>query len=191
MANKKGPRPRARPVIGRKRPGWASSRYVAGRRAARLLAAVHHKFFVVRYSISRRGTGGRGGRSLLNSQAEPCMPNTVPCALLVEDEPLIRMLTVDMLDVLGFAAIEAANGAEALAVDDAALKTLAVLMIDLGLPDGPGEEVARKLRERRPDLPVILTTGADATAARAALSGAGTGGGLENPYQRKDLSRAL
>ena len=115
----------------------------------------------------------------------------VPRILLVEDEPLIRMLTVDMLDHLGFAAIEAASGAEALAIDDEPLKALAGLMIDLGLPDGPGEEVARLLRQRRPDLPVILTTGADASAARARLAGNGPVGVLEKPYQLNDLSRAL
>ena len=117
--------------------------------------------------------------------------NPVPCVLLVEDEPLIRMLTVDMLDHLGFAAIEAASGAEALALDDEALKSVAGLMIDLGLPDGPGEEVARLLRQRRPDLPVILTTGADASAARAGLAGEGPVGVLEKPYQLNDLIRAL
>src|ERR1700761_2144402 len=104
---------------------------------------------------------------------------SAPRVLLVEDEPLIRMLTTDMLDALGFAATEAGTGAEALAIDDGDLAGLAGLVIDLGLPDHPGEEVARRLRERRPDLPVILTTGADATAARAGLSGGGPGGGLE------------
>jgi len=114
-----------------------------------------------------------------------------PCVLLVEDEPLIRMLTVDMLDALGFAAIEAASCAEALALDDQTLESVAGLMIDLGLPDGPGEDVARQLRQRRPDLPVILTTGADATPAQARLAGNGPVGVLEKPYQLSDLSRAL
>ena len=111
--------------------------------------------------------------------------------LVVEDEPLIRMLAVDMLDALGFAATEAASGGEALAIDDEALHALAGLMIDLGLPDQPGEEVARRLRERRPDLPVILTTGADVSAAHASLSGGGVVGVLEKPYHFNDLHEAL
>ena len=115
----------------------------------------------------------------------------LPRILLVEDEPLIRMLAVDMLDALGFTVTEAASGGEALAIDDDDLKAVAALMIDLGLPDQPGEEVAKRLRERRPDLPVILTTGADATAARAGLSGGGVVGVLEKPYHFNDLHRAL
>ncbi len=110
--------------------------------------------------------------------------------LLVEDEPLIRMLTIDMLDVLGFAATEAGTGAEALAIDDRALADLAGLVIDLGLPDQPGEEVARRLRQRRPDLPVILTTGADASDALGRLTGSGPAVALEKPYQFSELSEA-
>ena len=110
--------------------------------------------------------------------------------LLVEDEPLIRMMTTDMLDALGFAATEAATGAEALAIDDGALAGLAGLVIDLGLPDHPGEEVARRLRQRRPDLPIILTTGADASTALARLAGGGPAVALEKPYHFKELEQA-
>ena len=113
-----------------------------------------------------------------------------PRVLLVEDEPLIRMLTTDMLDALGFVATEAATGAEALAIDDGDLAVLAGLVIDLGLPDHPGEEVARRLRLRRPDLPVILTTGADASDALARLASGGPAIALEKPYQFSELQEA-
>ena len=117
-------------------------------------------------------------------------PPSPPRVLLVEDEPLIRMLTTDMLDALGFVATEAATGAEALAIDDRALADLAGLVIDLGLPDHSGQEVARRLRLRRPDLPVILTTGADASEALAQLSGGGPAVALEKPYQFSELQKA-
>jgi len=117
-------------------------------------------------------------------------PTSPPCVLLVEDEPLIRMLTTDMLDALGYVATEAGTGAEALAIDDKALAGLAGLVIDLGLPDCPGQEVARRLRLRRPDLPVILTTGADASEALAQLAGGGPAVALEKPYQFSELQQA-
>lgn len=114
-----------------------------------------------------------------------------PRVLLVEDEPLIRILAADMLDALGFAVIEAGNAEEALAIDDQTLGEVVGLMVDLGLPDEPGEEVARRLRQRRSDLPVILTTGADASAARDGLAGPGPVEVLEKPYQLNDLQRAI
>jgi CheY-like chemotaxis protein len=117
-------------------------------------------------------------------------PPSPPRVLLVEDEPLIRMLTTDMLDALGYAATEAATGAEALAIDDGTLAGLAGLVIDLGLPDHPGHEVARRLRLRRPDLPVILMTGADASEALAQLAGGGPAVALEKPYHFSQLQQA-
>ena len=128
---------------------------------------------------------------MANGKAEVSMSLTnLPHVLLVEDEPLIRMLTTDMLDALGFTAIEAATGAEALAIDDRDLQAAAGLVIDLGLPDQSGEEVVRLLRQRRPDLPVILTTGADASEALARLAGGGPAVALEKPYQLSELQQA-
>lgn len=110
--------------------------------------------------------------------------------LVVEDEPLIRMLAVEMLDVLGFRAVEAADAAEALAVDADTLNSVAALMVDLGLPDLPGEDVVRRLLQKRPDLPVIVTSGAAAAAAQC-LGSRHAVTILEKPYQISDLERAL
>ena len=111
--------------------------------------------------------------------------------LVVEDEPLIRMLAVDMLDVLGFGAVEAGDAAEALAIDAETLKGFAALMVDLGLPDLPGEELVRRLLQKRPDLPVIVTSGSDAAAAAQRLGAQHALTILEKPYQLKDLERAM
>jgi CheY-like chemotaxis protein len=111
--------------------------------------------------------------------------------LVVEDEPLIRMLAVEMLDVLGFGAVEAADAAEALAVDTDTLNSIAALMVDLGLPDLPGEEVVRRLLQKRADLPVIVTSGSDAAAAAQRLGLRHAVTILEKPYQLRDLERAL
>ena len=114
-----------------------------------------------------------------------------PRILVVEDEPLIRMLAVDMLDILGFAVTEAATGREALAISSDDLNAMAALMIDLGLPDQPGEEVVRQLLEKRPDLPVIVTTGADTSQALSRIGDAHVVMVLEKPYQLKDLERTV
>ncbi len=111
--------------------------------------------------------------------------------LVVEDEPLIRMLAVDMLEALGYGALEAANGTEALQISSEGLGGVAALMIDLGLPDVPGEDVVRQLLRRRPDLPVIVTTGADTSVALARIGRDHPVTVLEKPYQLKDLEGAL
>lgn len=114
-----------------------------------------------------------------------------PRILVVEDEPLIRMLAADMLDLLGFEVVEAGTGSEALAIPAEELQGITALMIDLGLPDQPGEEVVRGLLQKRPDLPVIVTTGADATQALSRVGAEHTVTVLEKPYQLKDLERTI
>ena len=119
------------------------------------------------------------------------MSDDIRQVLVVEDEPLIRMLAADILATLGFAVAEAANAAEAMATDPAALGRMHAVMIDMGLPDMPGEALAAALLKRRPDLPVILTSGADAHESVARLRALGAVGFLEKPYQSRDVERAL
>ncbi len=82
------------------------------------------------------------------------------CILLIEDEWLIRTMVAEELVEGGFAVREAEDSdqASALIAEDPAVFSL--LVTDIHMPgrlDGIG--VARLLRERRPDLPVIYTTG--------------------------------
>jgi PAS domain S-box-containing protein len=77
-------------------------------------------------------------------------------ALLVDDEALIRMTTVDMLEELGLGVVEAGTLAQAGAAFDGAVD---LLVVDLHLPDGHGLDLVRKLRSLKPDLAVVIATG--------------------------------
>ncbi|XQR88139.1 response regulator [Stutzerimonas urumqiensis] len=79
--------------------------------------------------------------------------------LVVDDEPLIRMLILDVLGELGYEALEAADGAGALKVlrSDAPID---LLISDVGLPGGMnGRQLADAARELRPGLKVLFITG--------------------------------
>ncbi len=79
--------------------------------------------------------------------------------LVVDDEPTIRMLVAEVLEDLGYVAIEAADGAAALAVlqSDARID---LLVTDVGLPGGlNGRQVADQGRVARPGLRVLFMTG--------------------------------
>ena len=77
--------------------------------------------------------------------------------LVVEDEVLIRLNTSDILQEQGLTVLEAGTGADAMVL--AAHTAPDVLVVDVGLPDTTGVELARKLRERQAGLPVIFATG--------------------------------
>jgi len=79
--------------------------------------------------------------------------------LVVDDEPTVRMLVSDVLEDLGYTAIEAADGAAGLHVlqSDARID---LLVTDVGLPGGMnGRQVADAGRALRPDLKVLFITG--------------------------------
>jgi CheY-like chemotaxis protein len=79
--------------------------------------------------------------------------------LVVDDEVLIRMLVVDVLEQQGWTAEEAGSFHEALAKIRNGGGKLAAAIVDLGLPDRPGDDLVAEIRILQPDLPVILATG--------------------------------
>jgi len=79
--------------------------------------------------------------------------------LVVDDEPTVRMLVSDVLEDLGYIAIEVADGAAGLRVlqSDARID---LLVTDVGLPgDMNGRQVADAARALRPGLKVLFITG--------------------------------
>ncbi|MGF6593844.1 response regulator [Pseudomonas sp. 2835] len=87
------------------------------------------------------------------------MPQTPPPLLVVEDDDIVRMLTVEVLEELGFRVLEAANAQEALAILSDSNNSLALMLTDVGLPDMNGKDLAVKARELRPELPVLFASG--------------------------------
>jgi PAS domain S-box-containing protein len=79
--------------------------------------------------------------------------------LVVDDEPTVRMLVTEVLEDLGYAAVEAADGASGLRVLHSDVR-LDLLVTDVGLPGGMnGRQVADAARVARPDLKVLFITG--------------------------------
>ncbi|WP_159999534.1 response regulator, partial [Roseomonas sp. 18066] len=79
--------------------------------------------------------------------------------LVVDDEPTVRMLVVEVLRELGYATIEARDGAEGLALLQSG-RRIDLLISDVGLPGGMnGRQMADAIRPHRPALPVLFITG--------------------------------
>ncbi|WP_117192455.1 hybrid sensor histidine kinase/response regulator [Rhizobium terrae] len=87
----------------------------------------------------------------------PPMPDQPISVLLVEDEALIRISTADFLQDSGMSVVEAGSAGEAL--DAAGGQPLDILVTDVHLPEMSGLELAVKMRQTFPDLPVIFATG--------------------------------
>lgn len=78
--------------------------------------------------------------------------------LMVDDDALIAMSSVDMLEDLGHEVVEANSGNQALEM----LKTQGpfdLLVTDFSMPGMNGAELSRRARELLPDLPILIATG--------------------------------
>ncbi|KQP47023.1 hybrid sensor histidine kinase/response regulator [Methylobacterium sp. Leaf106] len=79
--------------------------------------------------------------------------------LIVDDEPTVRMLVTEVLEELGYTAIEAADGASGLKVLQSDVR-IDLLVTDVGLPGGMnGRQMADAARVARPDLKILFITG--------------------------------
>jgi len=85
--------------------------------------------------------------------------NSNPRILIVEDEVLVRMFAADSLEDAGFKVEQAGNAAEALAKVHALGQQLQAIVIDLGLPDRPGDAVAAEIRALLADVPILIASG--------------------------------
>ena len=79
--------------------------------------------------------------------------------LIVEDELLVRMFAVDTLEEAGFEVAQAGDGAEALEALRASQTGFAAVIIDLGLPDRSGEQLAAEIRAMHASLPIVIASG--------------------------------
>jgi ligand-binding sensor domain-containing protein/signal transduction histidine kinase/ActR/RegA family two-component response regulator len=80
--------------------------------------------------------------------------------LLVEDEIDLRELVTDILEGHGYRILQAGSGVEALKVWEECGRNVDILLSDIIMPEGmSGRELAEKLQEADPNMPVILTSG--------------------------------
>lgn len=111
--------------------------------------------------------------------------------LVIDDEPTVRMLIVEVLQEAGYTAIEAEDGPSGLKIlqTDARID---LLITDVGLPGGMnGRQVADAAREFRPDLKVLFVTG---FAENAAVGNGHLELGMEvitKPFMMADLANKI
>jgi len=103
--------------------------------------------------------------------------------LVVDDDALITLNTVDVLTEMGHTALEAFSARQALSL----LQTnpqIGALITDYAMPGMNGIELAGAARKLRPELPILLTSGYDEVPDAAGLAYAQ----LRKPFREAELS---
>ena len=108
--------------------------------------------------------------------------------LVVEDEPLIRLVATDTIEEAGFAALEASDAREAIALLERR-KDIRILFTDVNMPgDMDGVRLAHYVRARWPEVKIVVTTGRGAIAQPDLPEGSAL---LPKPYRLAHLLGTL
>lgn len=80
--------------------------------------------------------------------------------LVVDDEPMLRVLAVEMLEDAGHCVVDFCNAAQAIAYCDIPANDICAVLTDINMPgELDGLDLARHLRDTRPDTHIVVTSG--------------------------------
>ncbi len=111
--------------------------------------------------------------------------NNTPKILIAEDEPAIVDTIVYALELDGFKADSCSTGEEALALLEA--NNVALLILDVGLPDTNGFDLARDIRGRH-SIPIIFLTARSDVIDRVVGLELGTDDYMTKPFSPRELT---
>ncbi len=111
--------------------------------------------------------------------------------LLIDDEDLVRSSMAALLRSLGYETFCATSGDEAIEIYKTAINMFDVVILDMMMPGMSVENCVRKLKELRPELQIVLTSGYGLSDLAARLMSTGVDSFLQKPCPISDLSETL
>jgi two-component system, cell cycle sensor histidine kinase and response regulator CckA len=110
--------------------------------------------------------------------------------LVVEDDPNVSRVTCAILQRAGANVTAVDSAEEAMAALEAGLKT-DVVLTDLGLPGMTGHDLVKHVRERYPELALIVMSGYDVTSPGSPAELPPDVAFVQKPFTRRELLRAI
>jgi PAS domain S-box-containing protein len=110
--------------------------------------------------------------------------------LLVDDEETVRGIGTEMLKELGFTTITANDGRNAVELFKAT-PDIAFVILDLTMPHMDGEQCFRELRQLKPDVKVIMSSGYNEQEVTQKFVGKGLAGFIQKPYRLSTLQEVI
>ena len=110
--------------------------------------------------------------------------------LFVDDEQVVLDVGTLMLDRLGYKVLQATNGLEASQIFQDNTDDISLVILDMRLPDEDGSDTCKRLKEIRPDVKVLHTSGLGRTQSGDKME-CGCNGILPKPFKIDELSNRL
>jgi CheY-like chemotaxis protein len=111
--------------------------------------------------------------------------------LVVDDEDTVRSLVRTILERAGFVVLEARHGQEGVDVFRLHAAQIALVLLDLTMPQLSGQETLAELRRLRPDIRALLMSGCHREEATERLADLQLAGFIEKPFSATELVAAV
>ncbi len=110
--------------------------------------------------------------------------------LVVDDEDVVRHTAKSALERYGYSVLLAGDGSEAVRVL-ARTRDISLVLLDLTMPLMSGQEALRGIRDLRPDVPVVLSSGFSESEAVQRFDGLALAGFLQKPYTAEQVAEKI
>ena len=111
--------------------------------------------------------------------------------LVVDDEQLVRELARDILKRYGYTVLMASGGEKAVELYRQHADKIAMVILDILMPDVDGVETFRRIREIDPAARVVISSGYDEAHAGEKLLQAGAAAFVQKPYRIAELLKVV
>ena len=111
--------------------------------------------------------------------------------LLVDDEQMVLDVGVPMLEKLGYRVIPAKDGRAAIERYQEKIEEIAMVILDMIMPEMNGGETYDRLKEINPDIKVLLSSGYSINGHAQEILSRGCNGFIQKPFRLIDLSQKL
>jgi two-component system cell cycle sensor histidine kinase/response regulator CckA len=115
-------------------------------------------------------------------------PRTV---LIVEDEQLMLRILNQVFSEHGFQVFAAADGEAAIEIFRSHKREIDIVLLDLGIPKGPGWNLFLKMREEYPDVRAVITSAYLDDDSKSKMTHPGIMGFIDKPYMLNELVETL
>jgi len=153
--------------------------------------------------LTSRPGAGTSFRIFFPLLANSCDPVTAPTTrpshtaraigtiLLVDDEEALRIIGSSLLKAMGFSALTASNGSEALEIIRKRGNGIDLVLLDMIMPEMGGVEAYRELRKISPKVPIVICSGYNVDGFSIDIENDRHAASVQKPYNTDQLRDVL
>ncbi len=111
--------------------------------------------------------------------------------LVVDDEPVVLQAATQALTRRGYTVLQADSGAKAVELLTQQNQPISLVLLDLRMPGMDGPETLTRMREIKPDLDVVISSGYGEQETRTLFGGKAISGFIQKPYTASRIAEVV